>query len=719
MWALLKKNFSHGYWSGGILTILITLSISISDVFVSFTLDIWPVFLLVVLFLSFVAAGGSEFTDDSSKEAERFLEYLPLKRSSIWLANYLEVFIALLLMVICAFWYQAISFEHSVVGSFGPFQGISNRWDLLIGGGALSFWVFSFHIFFKGYFKNDLLLGILIIPLLLIVGELFNLFLAAVDISPTFLEAAPVFALSAFLFSLSSFLIYSYILSSFARWKVFSFICAPVFLVLIFLFFVHLFICCESWKELEPGEKFSRLYVSRKILKKNGNTYFVVNPAISKRSGRRMIIIDADTGKIIQNLKGFLQTSSPEGKILYRTSHFNNSLLSGDWRIVMMDPDGENRRTLLQRPDISFSIKHIVSSSFSWTGDGNFFVYIASTRNRSNLVVVNLKILKTIASVPISRSSLMNKNGMVLAQPPIPASELVKYPEIQPLSRNYFLYNVNTGEKFSFTLPGSLLFFSPDFEKVICLKYANSDKDNKTFSIVMHDVRSGNDQAIIPSSELASKYTSQPLETMGSWRLRIPTKDISNYKLDAAGKSIYLSPNFDKLLWVKKELNGQFCVFSLVLFDLKTMERTIIKTDAIPRQAVANSNGHPVCGFTSDGRAVVCNDDNDIFLIDLSTGKKKILSKNLGAVKEIFLSPGFDKVMTTKRDCTRDAGGKWRTEVVFYENGKVIGRSFFSTSYLYSSWFDNDYALVNFDDKIFKVKAKGGEIKQIFPRKTP
>ncbi|MCK5843805.1 MAG: hypothetical protein KAG97_03795 [Victivallales bacterium] len=751
MWPLIKKNFAHEYWSGGFLMIAVGFSISLSDIAWVFPFELWFAMLCVISFFAFLS-GGSEFSYDSSKEADRFLEYLPLKRSSIWKANFIDGILPILFMLIAALWHKTIYFtpgEHSILLSF--LRSPETRWDIPLGCAVFAFWFFALNIYFRGYFKNDIVLAMITTPIIIVVCFLIQILLELLEITPSLLELAPPFAVSAALFTTAGFLMFTRIPRHVSQVKVFLLLVLPIFTLLLSLLFGHLYLNCLRWNRIEPGEPLLFWNRTPAILAKNGRKYVVWNNAFSYRSGHFLLSIDTETGEIpfySKCISNIFKMNPP--KIAYTTYRYNHALIKNKMRNVIVDPDGSSPKVILTGKDYFDSQQgkyvNIHNVLFSPHGKTLFYtVFPASYRKNGKwvnddgtLFAADAQTMSIKAKFPMKKYDpfAVGENGVVLFKINHPlkkrfSDRRITTPEKEKL--RFVLRCVGSNEETRFELSGPTLAFSANFAKVAYLKPVPSeggepsDPRKHPFSVVVRDIRGKSESELIPSSELTSPFTRKNLFA-NSVSAGIPSSRISPHPstINLAYKSRFSQVLRDqksgRILWLKKVLKNEICHFSLILLDLNTLERRVVSTTAITQMQVGEIEYlDPLACFTPDGTEVVLSvNDGNVFAIDLRSGAKRILLPRGKRTKSTrtrycFLSPDCDKTLSL--DVVDASDYAKRTLILsIYVNGKLARKERFTEDFC-PCWLDNENIILTFKEKVTRMRFDGSDAHQVYPPK--
>src|SRR5215212_9780067 len=150
MWALLRKNFWtwHPMLSANLVTFALALGFSIADALWHVPAGLWGLVLLFMVVIS-QAAGTSALGVDLKDDNIQFLQYLPVRWWQVWVANWANELIALLVLVPLVCWYRVVHFVGPTeMERYMPLRDLffSSRWMLPLGLTSIAFFAFSYSV---------------------------------------------------------------------------------------------------------------------------------------------------------------------------------------------------------------------------------------------------------------------------------------------------------------------------------------------------------------------------------------------------------------------------------------------------------------------------------------------------------------------------------------------------------------------------------------------
>ena len=349
--ALIIKNRMESFASGGPIILAIFLLFSIGDALFHYPDKFfWPVAIPIGVTLAMVA-GVSGFAGDYKNDWKKFLEYLPLSRSSIWLANILDGLVFPILLLVFLFGYRWLTYvppQDEMLLHFFPSRGA-----LFIDFCALFFFLDSAFLPFvpflrKGTHSQALIVAPLMALLAIGFVGLGNL-ATQVSILPALHDLAPVLLTMAGLQYLAAYLIFARTPWHWPLWRMGLFILLPLQIVVVAGGLGALYAGCMKWQHITPQEQV-RFYGAQRV-EQNGEPY-VLCDVVSYRSAHHQIVLRPSDGRgfYLQRygLGGERDLISYPGKWATISKWRNEkSFLPGDARLVVRNLDGSNPKTAL------------------------------------------------------------------------------------------------------------------------------------------------------------------------------------------------------------------------------------------------------------------------------------------------------------------------------------------------------------------------------------
>ncbi len=395
---LLRKNF--WLWDprkgANLVLLAVALLFSISDFFMNFPPAAWGL-MLVLMFLLGQAGGASALNTDLQHDNILFLEYLPIRWSWLWLANYLDQFVFNLVFIFFLTWHRLLFFKPlspPAVDVTDPFSDpilsplYASRWLLPVALFAFISASFAYTLFWRTFFRTD---KAAIVPNLL-AGVLFLswpiAFFTLMHLAPSIADLVPILLLFTFLFSLASFLAFAMPPRYWPRWLRFLTAGLPLITLLFAIEVLVFFASADRWSRLdfsEPELRFNAatfpdaspnpytLLTVRSF--RSGSHTFYWDPSLDspKYLGRELSTTDDELND------DNTTTRSTSARNLAFVAEFAPRTLWPTGQVLLtMNPDGSSPHQLIHLDNLASSV--IENGYFSGrvrrSADGSFYLVL-------------------------------------------------------------------------------------------------------------------------------------------------------------------------------------------------------------------------------------------------------------------------------------------------------------------------------------------------------
>lgn len=754
MLTLLKKNLARGYSSGPLLFAGIAFIISLLDWHYSFPDRTWYSIAMGFWILSF-AVGGACFETDLAKDNIRFLEYLPVRRSHIWLANYVDGLYSIILAVIAAGWHRTLWFVPAGAGSMEEFPSLfATRWSFLLGVGASAFWFFSVAVFFRTFFQRIsvalLPAGAVVIALVLLKAYTIEI----LQLTPSWLEAAPVLFLSGLLFSAGGFLLFVLVPAYKPQWMRCLVFGTPTMLVIMLIGTGHLRYEWLRWKEISPH---ATLEIDSAVVPLNQKNTLVAE-VIDKRSGSHMINLDLQTGDFCDLGRGLDWSISYQSRdkvsvgitdrLCFRSSRELNGLFADRRYLVTMGAHGEDTRRVLptESPRRNYSSEEPSwqYSGFQWPTNGETTVFLGddydptSERSKKSVVVADRQ--GTIRHRLATADFLLSESGLIVRTEPAEGKTTSERPRVWP---TYILLDTTSGKETRFQLHGRNLGFSIDLAYAVIAR-GRVQEGRGYQSVILVNLTTQEEKLLIAENELPpvifGDESSATNWLAAEYYPRMETFSLNYERLDFGywrEPTVVFDGRFAQAVWLKQERNGEFLEYSLISIDVKTGARhVLLRTDELPKHRIGAERFYQtdlmVYGFSADGKTLLYKLNGAITSMDIATAARQTLAQvadeqdqnrmwDQNSMGELRLSPGVRRIYRqtiTNKKMTPVAARLVRDKdrydgtIEIFENGKA--KAIYSRPYRFESfWLDDEQIVVNEGDKVTLVRADGSGERQI------
>ncbi len=702
MIALMEKNLLCAWWvlllvvGGGLL----------------FSLADWPRHwsatardaALIYVFLVTGISGTVAFGVDLKGESLRFLDYLPLRRSQIWLANFLQGLIILALTLFALGWrwiFVAASDESAEATLL-----LSSPGGFVLAAGSVGFFCLGFGLFSRVLAQDDspavtemifLLLGVFI--------SLVVLFY--MGLSPGVDELAPVLISSGCILTASSFWIFTLFPPYFGGKRRHLAVGLMVVMAPTALLF-HGYHVCLGLAELAADEE---LRVYQVVLAEDppGHLLAVVG---SQRSGSHTLAIDVASERVTD--LGRLEPLS-WNMGFYNEDRAQGLVLSGLFLSWFMDnglwkPPLWSRQRLAAVDLASLTpevIPEVVNDHFRSIGrtvDGQHLLVTQRVMGQPPLLhILDRRGLPCgLPEIRLGGSGarlFASPDGLLLA----PDYEA---PGVTPDHPAFLILDLSTGRVERFRLPGRLLGFSPRLTRAVCVRERVS-AGGFLQSVVNYDVASKQETILLaedelPLIQLSEKELGQGRPESEPRKRPRPFVDVFDNPPAPPGQpDLHFDSAFSRALWHSQRVVGEYHEHRLVLLDLDSGEkRLLLGPDLLPRSHVTQSepgfDTPAVYGFLPDGSGAVVLIGRVISIVDCKTGELVPITEPLQAGSGRSFSPDRRRLWVEgDRGIDVHAGGRSRTIYRGFSQG--------------ASWFDDDWITVVENHRILLVAADGSQ----------
>jgi|GEM_PF-1562822 len=744
--ALIKKNWAESRAKKMPHFILIVFVLSLADLSFGLPAVVWAIIGIFLIIMGPVNALGG-FIGDVNKDYYKFLEYLPLRRSAIWFSNFLDGLMSLFLMILPLVWQRVVFYKPVDIEPF--VYCIPTRWAIFVGGLAGIFWMFSVAVFFSAYFDLRPLGAstAVIFPLVLLL--LFMTCLAKALILPSATEIAPIFFLSGLFFSAGSFFLFAVVPKHMRRERQFCLIALPLFLLITALGTGHLYLNLRKWKELEPWEKV-RIF-SVHPLKIKGEPERLLLNIHSERSRDHFITLNVESGISHHLGRGLVRMGESalpwQNKRLYFQTSFDAQGLFQEIysALVSVKSDGSDLRRLFTAGDYRRSGEQESVSRSLYTiqvsGDDSFFVlseYVYRKKDNSsitNLVVSDEygRVMRKIEARNYADFYLSPTNNLLCLMPLKETRDKEKVVDESP----YRIIDLKTSATKRFDLPGSVIWFSPNLDRVACLE-TRIAQGRRYQSITLVSLPPLNRRIILSEQDMPVQEIQTQVREKITPECKVLKTDFTAEK-SFSESVLYFNKAFDRAVWLKKRVDGDDFRFSLILINLDNGERKEIVGEAdLPRQPLVTADSRterPVVihGFDSSGRGVIYNAQDKIFLVEAGMERPMLLADDSTRENpktilektevryEIVFSPSRHRVMRYRTwseywgplKGTRSITS--RLEVFEDGNPRTI---YTSEGTISAFWLDEERIIVKEAYGLFLLNADGSGLRRIFGKES-
>ena len=683
---------------------------------------------LIGFFLGFVCAVAA-FSGDYVKEAQRFLEYLPVRRSAIWLVGYLTGVSLLCLSALLLFGTGLLLYQPPVP-ELEYF--ISGRIALAAAGGTALLWMFSIAVFSVAYLDtgkegatsanvSGMLLGTMLLPVA--VGVL----LVEVHTLPSVTELIPIFLVSAASYSAGSFFLFALTPRHMKRAS--RAVCGgSLFLLLTAVLLGHLYLKHFTWRTLDPSEPLLIQRVWQPELESEPD--LILANVMSYHSGDHCVSVDVaqsayhDLGRWLT----FLDVpGNDSGRLHFVYSRHGG--YRGNFSALTMAPDGTDKHSF--RVDAAKDYQ--VRGPVRWLQNPSRLLYPAycEATQQSYLCVADSagKLLKRFEVG--SESLILSPTNQVLTLAPQEAPAGQSAPgtttgETKP----YMIIDVDADTVFRFGCPGQPLVLAKDLRRMIC-KRERIQGGFRYQSYVLVELPALVERIVLPEEAFPPAEITSQVGTAVR-----PTHISTSYQ---PTEFFCVADTFETAFWIKQRVEGDYFRYSIVSIDLNTgRQQVVIPESETPRLSViatgVQSRTAPVTlqRSTADGSGFLFEIGQQIHRYDLATQEHAVVadtgvvlddSERPDANYQTAFSPTGYRVVRYINIYEKSPDDPRRSQLKYgaidvFQNS-TPKRRFREKQHISGAfWLDEERIIFHTTQAIYSLNATAGSAQRIFPPAT-
>lgn len=629
LWELFKKNTPRHSLIGNILFL------SIATIAAGFggpepSPELWIPGLFWITLMG-VAGGAAAFNLDLTKGGMRFLEYLPVRRWHVWLANVADGFFWVLLFAVAMTWHRTLLWSPAAANPDGYNNGLaaalfSSRFTLLAGALSLSFCAFSVATFFRLAVQREsaalfrTMMGA--ITTIFMIGVLP----LAMLVTPSLTDLQLPLFLVGLLYLLAGLFIFLFVPPEWGYWRRAVLVNWPLTVLLTLLTVVVTVSLSLHWARLDVADVTS----ARVIRLPDRSDRVVLLDVTSNRSANHLLRLDTRTGDYVELGRGLTPVVDTEGTA--RPVGRDGDFVAWS-QLSRYGTISRERRTLrvssaatseLLPPGGRFNVDGLEfeADAPAYTTDGLYAVLIGSRRNANSggsavlVVDADARVLRRLPAA----------TGTLLAFDPNAARLLYRIAGADDTYRIHDLHAGNDSEPFR--LPGELLDCAPDLSVAVC-RHFDSAGDTVRQSVLLVDLRTLESRPLVAADEMPTlkekpdEYDRFP---------RFLTADASGgHEINVDDLHMFIDPAYHHA--VRYFLHDGPRYFrdpdAIVSCDLRTGKRATLvpKSELAPLGQDWVGRGVNFLRFTPDASAVLVEIDRRVERISLDASSRTILAR--------------------------------------------------------------------------------------------
>lgn len=753
--ALLRKNF--WLWrpgrSANVPIMALAFLVSVLDMSWPFPAPAW----LLIGFLAFLigqSGGGDAMGVDFKHQSIRFLEYLPIRRWTIWLANWLDQMAACLIVIALLFWHRIVAWTPPLAsGPYAPLDAalFGSRWLLPLVLCSIMVASFGHSLFWRTFFRSELASLIPGWISTAVLGFAPAAVLIGLQLVPPWHDSTLILLLIGLAFSLASLLAFALPPVHWGRAARFGAVGLPLFVSILIGEVAGIYAGLSSWKQLDASDR--TLIVRASFEQGDPNT--VLLDVRSSMSGQHALLCDLANGTVRYLGRGLsrlradwddddrIARAGAGGPLVFISSLASNNLWPAPPSLITLDPEHAQRRSIVPIRafvDTDGSTWQIIRAQ--WTADGRWLVamanpsedYRSDRRPRRDTFTSTRLLIGKVNSTGVpafdvrrrlsvfGSAYLLSDGGRIVAQPlpkspadddPADPSAALSssQPAPAPITHRYRIYDIASERDRYIELPGAVIRFAADLSQALCLRV--STRDGMCYrSVVRVDLDTLDERTIIAESELA------PLPGMagplsGYYDLLPARQGRFDQELPGRDPMLDVDPSWHHLVWLRQRIDTNARRISLVDIDLSTLQRTelVAEADLAPVALVPSydpRSSSRFWGFSSDGSAVLLKNGRNCYRVSIPDGTRQTTTLGDDALSEMRFSPSGVRLALI-----RSAGADTvRVVVLNAQQSRVV---YTTSEYPMVRWLDENWLLVTDGPRLLRIAADGSSQSVLFP----
>jgi hypothetical protein len=712
MLALLRKNLWlwHPKLSANWLVTAFALAFAAADARWEFVGGWIP--MIVMIGLLGGAAGSSALDTDFKEHNDRFLEYLPVRWSHVWLAASLNELAACGVVILCLTGYRVLSWAPQQGEDGGVVESLlfASRWDLLLMLGAVIFYSFASSMFWRTFFRGE---KSAIVPQLL--GQMLFVWvpvaaLALTQLLPSSRGLAWVLLQLGAGFLAAAFFAFVLPPRHWGKWRQFLVYGSPLLIALFVYEMSLLYVWSGRWAKLDWSEPRLRHHSARW---KEGSADSEAGGAVkilSMRSGDHTYWCDPVSGRTWHLGRRMILASGtatgPKGTLLAAFMKFRpNDLWPTRERLVIFSPDRSVWREVGEMH--SLVQEGHKANRMAWAADGKHL--LVTTMNHQgllpSLIVMdqNGQVLKKMFLSSIDSDIVTSHSGRMVTR--AASSESPGEGDEEPLRLR--VGEIAGTDEREVELPGNVLCFSRDLHMAYCWREQVRD-GMREYSLVQVSLDDGAEQVLIADAGSMSA-SSRPMQTTFGSSF---AGERERYEPWRTAPMAWVSADGGQIVWLARRMDQQMRRMSLMHLDVAAgTRRVLVGEQDLPSTSIMEDGSESrklrVWGFTRDGREFIHQMENTVCYTGVDSGQ--VRKAEVDELDSIQLSPNGKRILRHSRDGER-ADSVW--QVLDGERALTVQGLDGADSV---EWIDDENLLVTRRSSTSIVSLDGGPPRRLLP----
>jgi hypothetical protein len=711
MWALLRKNF--WMWrpsrSANCALFSFALAFSLLDARWRFSGIAWilPCYLVVLLGL---AGASSAMNIDLKHDNILFLEYLPIRRWQIWLANSLDQLIACLLVIPLLCWCRVLTWTAAdadlAPGEHGLFE---SRWLLPVALASGVFFVFSYSLYWRTFFKSD---KATMVPSLL--GTSIYIVLpfvipAVLMLAPTFWDVLPLVLIQGTVFALGSFIAFSLPPAHWTNARRFVWLGIPLALAALCIEIGMELHACGRWQRLDWKEEGLSVFVQPT----SGGSQWVIANVQSPRSGGHFFVYEPGHDRFTyvgRNLNFMTRQSvSRDNPLIAVPNEMPFEWWPFHFPIECILADGAGKSELFPRGVVTDNTgQQFRISEAYWLQNGKLLLLVGygGTSYKQTALCMNKSggIARTFDAM----------NGCLTSQTEILTATSLGNQSTDAAENQfeYRLYDTVSSQESRFQLPGRVLCFSDDLGEAACL--CTNTRNNLAYdSVVLVRIPTGEKRTVLEEGILPPIPQRDFQQRPGYFDPLAARSNFVSFYL-SNGPTIIFDRQFQKAVALVLRYDQAVVHPSLEFIDLVGgTHRTLVPEKDLPVRSLSTTDfGLNLFGFTSDGRNFTYMSFDQLTRVRVADGHANA-TKLQGANPIPELSASGNRAICCGINPARGRNSQTINYVVLdMRTSRVLCKIADASSL---QWLDEDHVAVARKEKLFIADIATQAERQLLP----
>jgi hypothetical protein len=703
---VIKCNTQPG-WISTILVLILMAGLSVWDSRSPFEGVGWLLMLWWLTILG-TSAGTGAFSSDLKNDNIRFLEYLPIRRWQIWLADFADGLFWLGLFIVAAVWWRTLHWTPPDPNAFSrdplPIILFRGRWTLPVGCAALGFCAFASAAYSRLAIERDSTAIFRAFSDAVAIVFMIWLIPVSLGLTPALDELAIPLALIGALYTLAGFVTFMYTPREWGRWKRWWLIRLPTLLILLICTFAIIALMCQHWARFDSIDLEDVTVEPRADLGEKALLTFH-----SRRSGAHLLTLDTQSGATHYLGRG-LGYKSGRGDTLTLATAFRPGTPIPSPGTVPVAADGSIQWHHHLPDQFTFEGAPWRRQRVIWPTNRQHVAFTASPRGSASYYLCLADPSGNVARrIETESGSWLELSGdrFVFPRPDPSEDRTARWPP-----REFFVYHSATGDITELKLPEPMLACNADFTHALCVRAA-------TRELILVDLASGQSRTLLTASQTQPDEAD---EYPDRWWWQPSVIDNSGGTLYFGQCTIEVDAGMSQAAWSVRR-GARNLPDGLNWIHFASGEIRELMSAAELRRSTDGSPIDPsflsVAGFTSAGDALVYQNSVELVRVSVPDGTRTVVARSDPGERypAWTLSPDRRRVLRAQSEpADKEVGRRARYHMRYELWDAGVSRPVADGESVNVRWHDNQHLLLSQAGKVWLIHADTLERRQIYPK---